>query len=67
MLQILSIERPPIQVITTGDLPGAIRKEEKDSEDFEMVADPDICIECGFCAGTCPCGIWDLGENNPLT
>ncbi len=34
--------------------------------DFEMVVDPERCIGCGFCAGACPCGIWNLVENDPL-
>lgn len=33
---------------------------------FEMVVDPERCIGCGFCAGACPCGIWNLVENDPL-
>lgn len=33
---------------------------------FEYVVNPDRCIACGFCAGACPCGIWDLVENTPL-
>jgi Fe-S-cluster-containing hydrogenase component 2 len=31
-----------------------------------MVVDADKCIGCGFCAGACPCGIWNLVENQPL-
>ena len=45
----------------------AISRQEKDNPfGFEMVVDPDRCIGCGFCAGSCPCGIWDLVENDPL-
>ena len=33
---------------------------------FEYRVDPARCIGCGFCAGACPCGIWDLVENDPL-
>lgn len=28
--------------------------------DFEYVSDDDKCIACGFCADTCPCGIWAM-------
>jgi Fe-S-cluster-containing hydrogenase component 2 len=31
-----------------------------------MRVDPERCIGCGFCAGGCPCGIWELVENDPL-
>ena len=43
----------------------AISKKENGS-DFEMVVDKNLCIGCGFCAGVCPCGIWDLVENDPI-
>ena len=45
----------------------AIRRQEKDdTTGYEYVVDPDRCIGCGFCAGACPCGIWDLVENTPI-
>lgn len=44
----------------------AISKKQDGGEDFELVVDPDRCIGCGFCAGVCPCGIWNLVENEPL-
>ena len=44
----------------------AISKQEKEDNDFELVVDPEKCIGCGFCASACPCGIWDLVENEPI-
>jgi len=31
-----------------------------DGVNYEYVSDDDKCIACGFCADTCPCGIWTL-------
>jgi len=28
--------------------------------DYEYVSDDAKCIACGFCADTCPCGIWSM-------
>lgn len=33
---------------------------------FEYRLEEDRCIGCGFCAGACPCGVWELRENEPL-
>ncbi len=44
----------------------AISRIEPEQETFEYVVDPDRCIGCGFCAGACPCGVWNLVENDPL-
>jgi len=35
----------------------------KSDFDFEYVSDDKKCIACGFCADTCPCGIWAM---NPM-
>ena len=29
----------------------------------KLVVDEDKCIGCGFCAGICPCGVWEMVEN----
>ncbi len=42
---------------------GAISRIEGASGSFEYVVDHDKCIGCGFCAGICPCGVWEMEEN----
>ena len=42
---------------------GAISRVEKPDGGFEYVVDDEKCIGCGFCAGICPCGIWEMTEN----
>jgi len=44
----------------------AISRRDREGTEYEYVVDPDRCIGCGFCAGACPCGIWDLVENTPM-
>ena len=44
----------------------ALSRQETENKDFEIVVDESRCIGCGFCANACPCGIWDLVENEPI-
>jgi NADPH-dependent glutamate synthase beta subunit-like oxidoreductase/NAD-dependent dihydropyrimidine dehydrogenase PreA subunit len=44
----------------------AISRKPKNGNGFEMVVDEERCIGCGFCAGACPCGVWNLVENEPV-
>ncbi len=44
----------------------AISRRDLGEPDYEYEVDPQRCIGCGFCAGACPCGIWDLVENTPM-
>jgi len=42
---------------------GAISRVEHEDGTYEYVVDDDKCIGCGFCAGVCPCGVWEMVEN----
>jgi NADPH-dependent glutamate synthase beta subunit-like oxidoreductase/ferredoxin len=42
---------------------GAIKRIEHENGSYEYVVDDDKCIGCGFCAGICPCGVWEMVEN----
>jgi NADPH-dependent glutamate synthase beta subunit-like oxidoreductase/glutamate synthase domain-containing protein 3/NAD-dependent dihydropyrimidine dehydrogenase PreA subunit len=42
---------------------GAISRTEYEDGSFAYVVNEDECIGCGFCAGICPCGIWEMVEN----
>ncbi len=44
----------------------AISRKDLKSNAYEYVVDENLCIGCGFCAGACPCGVWDLVENTPI-
>jgi len=41
----------------------AISRQTQASGEFEYHVDEQKCIGCGFCAGTCPCGVWVMHEN----
>ena len=42
---------------------GAISRKDYPDGGYEYVVNDDLCIGCGFCAGVCPCGIWEMTEN----
>lgn len=42
---------------------GAISRKEYKDGTYEYVVDDDLCIGCSFCAGICPCGVWEMEEN----
>ncbi|HQI01580.1 MAG TPA: FAD-dependent oxidoreductase [Deltaproteobacteria bacterium] len=44
----------------------AISRRDLQQGGYEYTADGDRCIGCGFCAGACPCGIWELKQSDPL-
>jgi NADPH-dependent glutamate synthase beta subunit-like oxidoreductase/NAD-dependent dihydropyrimidine dehydrogenase PreA subunit len=42
---------------------GAITRRKLPNRSYEYVVDESKCIGCGFCAGICPCGVWEMVEN----
>ena len=44
----------------------AISRSDMPAGGFEYVVDSERCIGCGFCAGACPTGVWEIVENAPL-
>jgi len=42
---------------------GAIQRVGHEDGSYEYIVDADKCIGCGFCAGICPCGVWEMVEN----
>ncbi|MCU0577439.1 MAG: FAD-dependent oxidoreductase [Desulfobacterota bacterium] len=44
----------------------AISRRPLQGEGYEYVVNDERCIGCGFCSGACPCGIWELKENDPI-
>ncbi len=42
---------------------GAISRKILPNKSYEYVVDESRCIGCGFCAGICPCGVWEMVEN----
>lgn len=42
---------------------GAISRVDHEGGSYEYVVDDNLCIGCGFCAGVCPCGVWEMVEN----
>jgi len=44
----------------------AISRVDKEGDEYEYIVDSNKCIGCGFCAQACPCGVWNLVENDPI-
>jgi len=44
----------------------AITRKERAGGGFEYIVNDEKCIGCGFCAGACPTGVWEIMENEPV-
>ena len=42
----------------------AITRIENEDGSWEYISDEKKCIGCGVCAGVCPCGVWNIQDNN---
>ena len=42
---------------------GAITRKKLANKSYEYLVDESKCIGCGFCAGICPCGVWEMVDN----
>ncbi len=42
---------------------GAISRQESGDGSYAYVVDEALCIGCAFCAGICPCGVWEMEDN----
>ncbi len=42
----------------------AINRVEYEDGTYEYTVDDKRCIGCGFCANVCPCGVWEMVEND---
>ncbi len=42
---------------------GAITRKKLANKSYEYVVDETKCIGCAFCAGICPCGVWEMVDN----
>lgn len=49
-----AISRREFETVTVAGSASAV--------DYEYVSDDTKCIACGFCADTCPCGIWTMNS-----
>ncbi len=42
---------------------GAISRVEHQDGSYKYIVNDEKCIGCGFCAGICPCGVWEMEES----